>query len=1005
MSVFKQKSNRYFKLSALALSVASSFYASASMAQSAEAEQTDPQIEVINVSGIRGSQEASIFNKRAANTVMESISATDIGKLPDVTISDSLQRISGIQIRRTAGEGGPVNIRGLPQVVTQLNGEQYLGANSVVSTQPNFGDIPSQLFNGVDVYKSSNASLGNAGITGTVNLKTYRPFDFDEGFTAVGAAEVQHGTETGKTDPNLNALVNWKNDKFGALFSATYSNANLSNSYNGINTGNPGDAGWTDQTNADEIGVAGRDGRIIMGSQGFSGWNQVTERERIGLNASFQADLGDGFVLTSDIFYTDQEEYNRKIGLSATNKWGPRGWFTPTEESATGVSTDAGEFYAWTKAELNPNRLKSFTQNDVYFSTSNNINLQLDYDNGGAFTGQFRAVIGRADKQHRHGYNEGDLTNGQTTLGRTTSFVPAEQCGPDDDVVGAQGGCYQAINPLGYSENPMISYDTTSSHPTWGGFDRPLAGGLGNGATIADYMANLDSYNVGAFSSENNENSHGDLTALSLKGSYALEEGFITSIKAGIRSGQRSASYERYNLFSPAQNGPCQAQWKATDVILGNPAPDCSDGEMVNGTFTPYVALSNVGLDEFNNVKWVTDFGPVNGIPGVWAVDPSDYDDPEAFHKRVFGSVEKNTIPGNTFAVDMNELSYYLQANFEGLDGELTGNFGVRIVDTDLTVQQNIAGASKAYGNTAYDTGDVVTKRSYTDVLPSLNVAYNLSDDLILRFAYSEAMTPLNLDQYGNGLSLNTALDAVAGSPTEGQFIVTGGSLNGNPDLDPWRSSNIDLSIEWYMGSASMISAAIFNVDVDSFTQTDTVNMPQPDADGIIRREVPINTLVQADGGTLKGTELSAKLAFSDIVGNDSILSNFGIDTNYTYSEGDGSGTDIRGDKELFVDNSKNQFNLITWYQADRFQARISYNYRSKRLAGDGAWGALNLYQKETAYVDLSASYDVTDQITVYLNGSNVTGEYEDYYLEFEDQYAFQNYYEPRYTVGVRAKF
>lgn len=62
-------------------------------------------------------------------------------------------------------------------------------------------------------------------------------------------------------------------------------------------------------------------------------------------------------------------------------------------------------------------------------------------------------------------------------------------------------------------------------------------------------------------------------------------------------------------------------------------------------------------------------------------------------------------------------------------------------------------------------------------------------------------------------------------------------------------------------------------------------------------------------------------------------------------------------------------------------------------------------FPEATSYVDVSASYDITEAVTVYLSGSNVTGEYEDYYLDFEDQYAFQNYYEPRYTLGVRARF
>lgn len=1001
---------------------------------------TPQALEEVVVVGVRGAQESAINTKRDATSVVDGISAEDIGKLPDVTIADSLQRISGVQIRRSAGEGSSINVRGLPQVVTQLNGEQYLGANSVVSTQPNFNDIPSQLFKGAEVYKSSTANLGNAGITGTVNLKTYRPFDFDSGITTAGSVELQHGTETQETDPSVSGLFNWNNDGVGFLFAATYANVNLSNSYNGINTSTPGDAGWTSQVDDESLGMADMN-RLYMGAQGLSAWNQVTERERVGLNSSFQADLGDGFTLTTDWFYTSQEEYNRKVGLSATNKWQGDNWFTPTSERATGAtipedpeqSYPGHEFYSWQTAELSPKRLKSFTQNDVFETESRNINIQLDYDNGGRFTGSFRAVIGEAERTKRHGYNEGDLTNGTTTginpltwtavedpnaEGYTPpgerqppGFFPAELCGPDAVVLGAEGGCFQSVNPLGYSENPMISYDTTTEHPTWGGFDRELAGGLGAGATVRDYMANLESYNVGAFSSENNEDSKGTFEAFSLKGSYELDDTpFVTSVDVGLRSSKRTADFERFNIFSPVYDKGCEVQWKATDVQLHT--GECQDGELVSGelngyeldeSFVGYTALPRVPLDQYNNVQWVTDFGPVNGIPGVWATDPADYDDPIAFHERVFGAANRHMIPGSSFNVGLDELSYYVQANFE--QGNLSGNLGVRVVETDLTVKQNIAGDSKPYGNTNIDTGDIQTKRDYTDVLPSLNMAYNLTEDMILRFAYTEAMTPLDLNQYGEGLALNYTLDSESGSPTEGQFIVSDGSLTGNPNLNPWRSNNLDLSWEWYLGAASMLSVGAFSVDIESFTETDDVRMEQPDADGVVRRSVNISTLVQGDGGTLEGVELGAKLAFSDFLDTNGVLSNFGMDTNYTYSPSEGSETDIYGEKNMFPDNSEHQFNLIGWYQADRFQARIAYNYRSERLVGPGAWGALNLYQDEAAYVDMSASYDFTDEITVYVNGSNVTGEYEDYYLEFEDQYAFQNYYEPRYAIGVRARF
>ena len=139
-------------------------------------------LEEITVTGIRAAQQRAIDIKRSASQIIDSISAEDIGKLPDGTISDSLQRIPGVQIRREAGEGSAVNVRGLPQVTTQLNGEEYLGANSITNVQPNFGDIPSQLFAGVDVIKTPTANLLNAGTTGTINLKTRRPLDLNTGF-------------------------------------------------------------------------------------------------------------------------------------------------------------------------------------------------------------------------------------------------------------------------------------------------------------------------------------------------------------------------------------------------------------------------------------------------------------------------------------------------------------------------------------------------------------------------------------------------------------------------------------------------------------------------------------------------------------------------------------------------------------------------------------------------------------------------------------------------------
>jgi outer membrane receptor protein involved in Fe transport len=107
------------------------------------------------------------------------------------------------------------------------------------------------------------------------------------------------------------------------------------------------------------------------------------------------------------------------------------------------------------------------------------------------------------------------------------------------------------------------------------------------------------------------------------------------------------------------------------------------------------------------------------------------------------------------------------------------------------------------------------------------------------------------------------------------------------------------------------------------------------------------------------------------------------------------------------TDNSEDQVNLVLWYQLDKWQGRIAYNYRSERFIGEAqndghpmAW-----WSSPTNYVDASVSYDINDNFTVYLQGQNITEEFESTYMQWKDVMVSQNVYEARYTLGVRAKF
>ena len=169
----------------------------------------------------------------------------------------------------------------------------------------------------------------------------------------------------------------------------------------------------------------------------------------------------------------------------------------------------------------------------------------------------------------------------------------------------------------------------------------------------------------------------------------------------------------------------------------------------------------------------------------------------------------------------------------------------------------------------------------------------------------------------------------------------------------------------------------------------------------------PIRSIVIVGGGTLKGIEAQWQQSFGDLGFMPAFLRNFGIDANLTYSPSDSGQTDLAGDTIPFQDNSELQTNLVGYYQDSHFQARVAWNYRSKRAVSQDFGGitGLELYQAPTSYIDASVSYDINPHFTIYAQGSNLTGEYEKYYLTFPNERAYNNIYERRFTAGARFRF
>jgi iron complex outermembrane receptor protein len=152
-----------------------SFGISSALAQESSEATTESDIEVIQVSGLRGSIIESINTKRFSSSVVEAITAEDIGKLPDSSIAESIARLPGLTAQRLDGRASRVSIRGFGENEsgTTFNGREQVSISDNRGVE--FDLYPSEIMSGVTVYKTPNASLEAEGIAGIINLETIKP--------------------------------------------------------------------------------------------------------------------------------------------------------------------------------------------------------------------------------------------------------------------------------------------------------------------------------------------------------------------------------------------------------------------------------------------------------------------------------------------------------------------------------------------------------------------------------------------------------------------------------------------------------------------------------------------------------------------------------------------------------------------------------------------------------------------------------------------------------------
>jgi len=1009
-----------------------------------EAAAAADELQEVTVTGVRQSQMRAIELKRLAPSIQDSISAESIGQLPDVTITDALQRITGVQIDRDAGVGTTVNVRGLPQVGTMLNGEVFITPDQIDSQQPDFTTLPATLFNQVDVIKSPTAGQTEGGISGSLNLHTFRPWDLPHGFTYSYSADGERGDATRKTGPETSGLVSFNDDgRWGLLVSADFSDTTRMNANEGLDQygvilhgENAASAGayngflgaWNGAPipskitqNPDgsvDVNGDGKSNGVFMGSQDISLYNITTERKREAFNTSFQADLDHGLTLTSDYFYGHQDQHDRNVGIqfNSTNWQGAT--YVPLQSRNTGstalsqygtpppgVPPDpnwaGSQIYTTQVYEKWPGDVESFSQVVRKQSTAQDFNLQLDFDDGGPFKASVRGIRETAKQE----YIETDINISDSDGCLWADPNSALPCGTF--VYPTQLGGDRVFNANGIPQNTVpITANFTG---------RNLV--IGMPASLASAFANPNAWTMKTLESTDDYNRNTGITALRFDGHYKFNDGI--NIDFGVRESSRDASNDGFTLVTPVYAGigasdpnGCLVRYVGSDVILsGNatattPSTWCTAGNS-EGSFRAG-QLSSLQLSKTppalaNNFQEYTNLLG-SGIT-FWAINPHALDNPMAYWKSLYPNTTTQAAPGITWAVSLKETSTYLQTNFKGPLGDMAyaGNVGVRIIRTDLNVTQDLAGLPGQYGTEPAVAGEQSTGRSYTDVLPAANFALNITDKLTMRLSVSKNMMPLDLSQWGGGLQLGYSFQQTLKGPL---FQVAQGTSTGNPNLNPWRSTNFGASFEYYINPASMVGLELFRIDVQSFIKSGSVqNCNLPDEDGVVRHHcINITEPIQGSGNSIQGAEFDYRQGFTFLPG---LLSNTGMEFNATYAPSNTGETDLAGNKIPFQDNSAESGNFILWYQDKRFQTRVAYNYRSKRAVQDSVGGiaGMEMYEAPQQYLDASVSYKFSKYVQVFLEGTNLTNEYQRYYLVWTDQPAHSTFSERMYMLGVRGQW
>lgn len=458
---------------------------------------------------------------------------------------------------------------------------------------------------------------------------------------------------------------------------------------------------------------------------------------------------------------------------------------------------------------------------------------------------------------------------------------------------------------------------------------------------------------------------------------YTIGDGFLRSLMVGGRVSLREQTFgtSRMNVTA-AQLAP----------LLGVPTQTGIDGVSIDAT--PYMRNYTFDglLSSAGNSAFPTSFIS-SDINELFKALPLS---------RILAAFPAVRQPENEYTVRESVKAAYARLDF-GIAGDaLSGNIGVRYVSTDQTSLGNAPDLSRiifSFGTSKTTIPGITPteiKRHYKNWLPSLNLKYEITPDLVARVGAARVMSRPTLVT----LSPSTTIDANT------RFI-----RRNNPFVNPFVADQVDVSLEYYLGGGGLLSLAGFYKDAKNFvvatTSTLTVAVTSAETGATVPLDFTLSQPNNGSGAKLKGFEAGAQLPFTFLPGP---FSGLGVIANYTYIDAGGAVVTLGQPAVPLPGVSKHSYNLVGYYEKGPFSARLAYNYRSKFVVdaastfGDGEYG------RGYGQLDASINVDVLEDVSVTLEAQNIANAA----VRSINSFGYLRGYEnvgPRYTAGVRAKF